>query len=145
MSHVETWKVWLKKISPLGPVFDPIDSSALIAMAEALALAAPQGPQGFPCVDPCRCDDAAHVGDLFECLMEEGLQFKMSQRDQLLTELTVALRMDRLQNARASREWDRDRVELAKFRNIVSAANAKVAHVRELYPNTWNVIKEHVK
>jgi hypothetical protein len=140
--HYETWKLWLKKISPMGPVFEPVDSSALVAMAESLAMAAPNGPQGFPCVDECHCDDTIHVAQLFEALMEEGLDITLQLREKLMAELTWALRKDRTISMRDMRQWQQDVGPLARWRTIVSDTNARVAHVRALYPNTWKVIKE---
>jgi hypothetical protein len=45
---METWKLWLETISVLGGTASPV---IINAMAEALSLAAPQGPQGFDCSD----------------------------------------------------------------------------------------------
>lgn len=61
--HVKTWMSWINTLSPIGttPRNYPLDDR--VAMAQALAIAAPEGPDGMVCQDDCDCGSLGKVGD----------------------------------------------------------------------------------
>lgn len=53
--HVNTWRRWIDVISPFSSQISNTSDAERRAMAEALSVAAAEGPFGMECEDECRC------------------------------------------------------------------------------------------
>jgi hypothetical protein len=134
-NHLETWKLFLKRMTTTMSV-------EVAPLAEALALAAPGGPIGFECVDSCRCDDQI-IHSLFEALLDAG--HPAARDPQRATEFRETIRIAIIQDQR--RRSSRHAITLAvltdvaEYDTIVSSRNARVAYARGLLPATWAAIE----
>jgi len=126
--HLLTWRLWLRQIARLD---DPE------SVAQALSIAAPDGPRGFACVDECQCtSSAARLASRLYVEIVERFTVDMEHGEQHLVTLTNALRLD-LAN-RPTREF-RSKL-LAQADVIVSQTNANIAHTRAEWPGVSAVV-----
>jgi hypothetical protein len=106
------------------------------SMVHALALAAPQGPAGFICIDDCACHSAIpeHAARLYGELCSRGLQ---TQNVETLMLLQNAIKTDVVSQSKENFPHR----ELAECNVIVSLRNSNVIEARLRFPTTWRVIQ----
>jgi hypothetical protein len=137
MRHRKTWELFLTKMTTLS-------TGQVGPTAEALAMAAPDGPRGFPCVDECRCADAVHdsVVRVHQALTDQMFEpvLQLAKAEEIWRQMASALRQEKTQTIDV-----RTAELLAQWRIIVSHRNAQVAHARLEFPRVWEVIEHYTQ
>lgn len=137
MRHFVTWLSWVNKMSPMSPSITNTTLEERESMATALAMAAPDGPAGFACVDVCRCHDKIPDGTLvriYERLIEKGFR-PPGDAEASLMQIREALLADFV---RARPEIPV--LHLTEIGVVVSHFGSAVAAARAQFPRTWQVI-----
>lgn len=134
--HVRTWYRWLEHLTIIG-LSERFTEQDRMAMAEALGMAAPEGPEGIPCLDGCAQhphDHAKRAATLLAELIDRGVEIENIERtlDQLRDAISEDVR-------RITRPGDFR--PLADTGVIVSIRGSDVVRARRAYPRTWEVIE----
>lgn len=137
MSHFKTWLLWLDTISPMQKTISNFTGQERQAMAEALAMASPQGPSGFQCVDECQCQKG--LPKIEAAVIYGRICDRMSGRPdpETLPQLEQAISADLVRPQIRILPAQ----ELMETGVIVSTRNERVVGARTLFPRTWGVIK----
>lgn len=113
-------------------------------MAEALSIAAPQGPNGFRCVDECQCQssskDLAHLlfTKVFQKLPPSTEMEFVKDGEAKINQLANAIAVDLL----SPRTDVIPIADLADHEITVSDRSARVAVARINFPRTWQILRE---
>lgn len=132
--HFHTWRLWLQQLTAL-------EGEILESTAQALSIAAPDGPLHVPCVDDCRCQDgvaASLSAMLYAELVDQGV-YQLSDGDRAVKVLRHRITLDMVVGKRRP---TLDVRALAQVGVIVSDRNGDVAHARRLFPMTWAEIEK---
>jgi len=142
-----SWLEWLRHLAPLRPPDNRVRSvweqTVLVPLAEALELAAPQGPRGMPDETVARGTTRILVDVLQEEISRWPLSTAAGERsgrtvEELMRELLPAVALDVAGQPPPSLHELR---QLARLGTHINPENAGVAVARARYPKTWEVLK----
>jgi len=148
-----SWLEWLRHLAPLRPPDNRVlrsvwEQTVLVPLAEALELAAPQGPRGCPMPEDHGAARAAArlLVDMLQAELRSlrgSVPLKIAEMtehgvEQLQAELAAPLALDLAgQPVPSLLELQ----QLARVNTEVSPQSAGVAVARARYPKTWEVLE----
>lgn len=137
-NHFQTWLLWLQNLSPMAQIVTNYTGDDRRAMAEALSLAAPQGPAGFLCVDECRCDQDRARSLAAIAYSKIFPKLKDHEAGSILAQLESALNADFVAPPR--RDFPID--ELIEIDVVVRHQTERAISARSRFPKTFDTIRK---